>query len=72
MVEALQLEVLVSLPGLIKGLSIPLNEGRDLCPQLRSLTRWEIFAEKGLGECILGSERVGLLVLQSITGSIPQ
>jgi len=63
MVGVLLLEVLVSLPGLIKGLSIPLNEGRNLCPQLRSLAWWEIFAEEGLGERVPGGERVGLLVL---------
>jgi len=63
MVEALPLEVLVSLPGLIKGLSIPLNDGCNLYPQLRSLAWWEIFAEEGLGKRVLGGDRVGLVVL---------
>ena len=56
MVGALPLEVLVSLLGLIKGLSIPLNKRRDLSPQLSSLTQWKVFAEEGIGECIPGGE----------------
>jgi len=72
MVGALPLEVLVSLLGLIKGLSIPLSKRRDLSPQLCSLARWEVFTEEGLGEYVPGGERVGVLVLQLITGSIPQ
>jgi len=60
MVGALPLEVLVSLPDLIKGLSIPLNKRRDLSPQLCSLARWKVFVEERLGECIPGGERVGL------------
>ena len=63
MVGALPLEVLVSLPGLIKGLSIPLNKRCDLSPQLYSLARWKVFTEEGLGEWVPGGEGVGLLVL---------
>ena len=72
MMRALPLEVLVPLSSLIKGLFVPLNEGRDLCPHLRSLAPWKVFAEEGLGGCIPGGERVGLPVLQSIAGSIRQ
>jgi len=50
MVRALPLEVLLPLPSLIKGLSIPLNERCDLCPQLCNLARWKILVEEGLGE----------------------
>jgi len=63
MVGALPLEVLVSLPGLMKGLSIPLNKGHNLYPQLRCLAWWEILAEEGLGERVPGGKRVRLLVL---------
>jgi len=72
MMRALPLEVLVSLPSLIKGLSIPLNEGHDLCPQLRSLAQWKILAEKSLGKHVPGGEGIRLCILQSIAGSIPQ
>jgi len=40
-----------------------LNEGRDLCPQLRSLAWWKIFTEEGLGERFPGGEGVGLRIL---------
>jgi len=63
MMRALLLEVLVPLPSLIKGLSIPLNEGRDFRPQLRSLAWWKIFVEEGLRERLLGGEGVGLRIL---------
>jgi len=72
MVGALLLEFLVSLLGLIEGLSVPLNKRRDLSPQLCSLARWKVFAEEDLRECIPSGERVGLPVLQPIAGSIPQ
>jgi len=72
MMKALPLEVLISLPSLIKGISISLNKGRDLCPQLRGLARWKIFAEEGLGERLPGGEGVGLCILQPIAGAIRQ
>jgi len=71
-VRALSLEFFESLPGLIQGLSILLIEGGDVRPQLGSLARWEVFAEEGLGENLPGGERVGLLILQRITSSVPQ
>ena len=72
MVGTLPLQVLVSLPRLVKGLPIPLSKRGDLGPQLGSLAWWEVFTEEGPGEHIPGGERVGLLVLQPVTGPIPQ
>jgi len=69
-VGALSLEVFEPLLGLVKGLPMLLAEGCDVCPLLGSLARWKILAEKCLGKNLPGSERVGLLVLQPVTGSI--
>jgi len=49
-----------------------LSKGGDVCPQLCSLSRWEVFDEEGFGENFPSSEWVGLLVLQPVTSSIFQ
>lgn len=72
MVGALPLKVFKPLPGLVEGLSFLLGEGCNLYPQLCSFSWWEVFAEEGLGENLPGGERVGLLVLQLVTSSVPQ
>ena len=72
MVGALSLEVLEPLPCFVKGLTILLDKGGDVRPQLGSLARWEVLAEERLGEYFPSGERVGFLVLQSVAGSIPQ
>ena len=46
--RALPLGVFVPLPSLIKQLSIPLNEGRDLCPQLRNHAHGKYLLRKAL------------------------
>jgi len=71
-VGALTLEVLEPLPCFVKGLTILLGEGGDIRPQLGSLAKCKVLAEECLGEYFPSGERVGLLVLQSVAGSIPQ
>jgi len=72
MVGALPLEVFESLPSFIWGLSISPRERSDVNPLLCSFARWKVLTEEILGEIIPSSERVGLLILQPVTGLIPQ
>jgi len=70
-VGALALEVLEPLLCFLKGLTILLGEGGDVRPQFGSLARWEVLYEERLGEYFPSGERVGLLILQPVAGSIP-
>ena len=49
-----------------------LGKGSDVGPQLGRLPRWEVFAQEGFRECVPGSKSIGLLILEPISGSIPQ
>jgi len=71
MVGTLHLKVLEAFSSLIKRLPITLSKRSDIPPQFCSVARREIFAEKGFGEVFPSSERVRLLILQLVVGSIP-